>query len=198
MRSSFPDDIAFHTFRMIKTLYYFHNLYQSIKPRRWNSTKLNYGDMGNMKLIFSGYTLRPINPIMPFPSATCVFSVFFFFYLFFLYQTSLQINVLKRTFFLKRSVSEELSYIKPHALCVPMWEGREGWLKEDRRRNRSHDVLFRFRTRDLSYPTHGSRRCKPLRIGNGIAAISRILWGFTAWHHRLLSHVRVYRRWLEW
>ncbi len=55
-------------------------------------------------------------------------------------------------------------FFKPifeESLCVFfLWEGREGWIKEDRRRNKSHDVLSLFRTRDPSLPNHGSSRCK--------------------------------------
>ena len=63
--------------------------------------------------------------------------------------------------------------LTPNTICVFIWEGREGWMKEDRRRNRSHDVLSQFQTQDPWHPNHGSRRCKPLRIGNGITVI---LW----------------------
>ncbi len=61
--------------------------------------------------------------------------------------------------------------INPNVLGALMWEEREGWMKEDRRVNRSHGVLSWFQTRDPSHPKHVSRRCKPLRIGDGIAAI---------------------------
>ncbi len=40
--------------------------------------------------------------------------------------------------------------VNPNTLCIFMWEGREGWMKEDRRKNRNHDVLTRFRTRTLT------------------------------------------------
>ena len=39
--------------------------------------------------------------------------------------------------------------------CVFLfWEEREGWLKEDRRQNKSHDVLSWFRTRDPLHCNH--------------------------------------------
>ena len=40
-------------------------------------------------------------------------------------------------------------------------KGGEGWMKEDRMGNRSHDVVSKFRTRDPSLRNHGSRGCKP-------------------------------------
>ena len=60
------------------------------------------------------------------------------------------------------------------SLCVLRWEGRVRWMKEDRRRNRCHDVLFWFGTWGTLAPQPPrSRRCKPLRIRDGIAVI---LW----------------------
>ena len=64
--------------------------------------------------------------------------------------------------------------IKSNTLGVLLWEGREGWMKEDRRVKRSHVVLSPFQTRDPSHPSHLSRRYKPLRIGDGIPAIMRV------------------------
>ncbi len=101
---------------------------------------------------------------------------------------------LKDSFQLKDCFDLWTPLINLNALCVLMWKGRDWWMKEDRRRNRTRDVLSRFRTRDLSHPNH---RCKSLRIGDGIAHRFR---GYI-WVHRVLSRVCLYRRWscwLEW
>ncbi len=131
------------------------------------------------------------------------------------------------------------TFVLTLAHCVFMWEWREGWMKENRRRNKSHDLLSRFRTRNHSH--HRFQNCKPLRIGDsianpplrcGIVSIGKIWrlfrhlcqnyhcqwshlvakwWKVTiphrtrirgymrvcTWCHRVLSHFRVYRSWLE-
>ena len=66
----------------------------------------------------------------------------------------------------------------PNALCVLMWEGREGWMKEDRRRKRSHDVLSRFQTWDLSHP-------------NDEPDASH--WGYVTKSQRICGYMRVCR-----
>ncbi len=51
--------------------------------------------------------------------------------------------------------------INPHSLYVFfLWVGRERWIKEDIKRNKSHVLFSRFWTRDPTLPNHGSRRCK--------------------------------------
>ena len=59
-------------------------------------------------------------------------------------------------------------------------------MKEDRRRNRSHDVFSRFRTRNPLHPV--ARRYKPFRIGNSIAAIPQIMRVYSVTSSSLVSY----------
>ena len=75
---------------------------------------------------------------------------------------------------IKLVTKNQIILTRNSSLCVFLWEGREGWMEEDRRINKSHDVLSRFRTWNPLLPTMGPvDRSKPLRIGNSVD-----IWGF--------------------
>ena len=88
------------------------------------------------------------------------------------------------------------TYFSPNMLGVLMWEERGGWKKTEGGTEVMMTSLSLFWTHDHSHPNHVSRRCKPQRICDKIAAIPWCIWWFIAWRHQVLSHVPLYRCWL--